>query len=119
MTLPVYGSEDYKSEEIRRSVLASKAQREDMRLGVSADFQVVYAQMKSAYETYHILNDQALPQLEHMFELINSSVSAGADLFKYIDILIQKLKLEKRSINAMANYNRAQAKIEALAGEAQ
>ena len=118
MSLPIYGSEDYKREEARRLVLAKRALKEDTRLRVDADFQMAYAQMKSAYETYHIINDQALPQLEHMFELINSSVSAGADLFKYIDILIQKLKLEKRSIKAVANYNKAQAKIEALKGEA-
>ena len=117
LSLPIYGSEDSKSEEARRSVLASRALREDTRLSIEADFQMAYAQMKSAYETYHIINDQALPQLDHMFELINSSVSAGADLFKYIDILIQKLQLEKRSISAMANYNIALAKIEALRGE--
>jgi len=117
LSLPVYATEDYKSEEARRLVLAKRALREDTRLSIDANFQMAYAQMKSAYETYHIINDQALPQLDHMFELINSSVSAGADLFKYIDILIQKLELEKRSISAMANYNISLAKIEALRGE--
>jgi len=117
MSLPVYGSENYKSEVLRRNILVTQAEKKDIKLAVNADFQVAYAQMKSAYETYHIINDQALPQLDHMFELMSSSVSAGADLFKYIDILTQKLKLEKRSISAMANYNRAQAKIQALKGE--
>jgi len=117
LSLPIYGSEDVKSEEARRAVLQTKALKEDTRLAIQAKFQMTYAQMKSAYETYHIINDQALPQLDHMFELINASVSAGGDLFKYIDILIQKLKLEQKSINAIANYNRAQAKIQALKGE--
>ena len=117
LSLPIYGSEDAKSEEARRKVLQTRALREDTRLAVQAKFEETYEQMKSAYETYHIINDQALPQLDHMFELINASVSAGADLFKYIDILIQKLKLEQKSINAIANYNRAKAKLQALRGE--
>ena len=117
LSLPIYGSEERKSQEIRRKLLASRASREETRLKVDAEFEIAYAQMKSAYETYHIINDQALPQIEHMFELINSSVSAGADLFKYIDTLIQKLRLEQRSITSMAEYNKALAKIEELRGE--
>jgi len=117
VTLPVYGSEGYRQEEARRMRLSQEALREDTRSAVSAEFQNAYAQMKSAYETYHIINDQALPQVEHMFELINSSISAGGDLFKYIDILVQKLKLEQKSIKAVAGYNQARAKIQALSGE--
>jgi hypothetical protein len=52
-----------------------------------------------------------------MFELSDSSISTGGELFKYIDILTQKLKLEQKSIAAVANYNRSKAKISALSGE--
>jgi outer membrane protein TolC len=117
VSLPVYGTEGYKQEEARRLKLSQEALREDTKSAVYAEFQNAYAQMKSAYETYHIINDQALPQVEHMFELINSSISAGGDLFKYIDILVQKLKLEQKSIEAIASYKQARAKIQALSGE--
>ena len=117
VTLPIYGTEGYRQEEVRRLKLSKEALREDTKSAVSAEFQNAYAQMKSGYETYHIINDQALPQVEHMFELINSSISAGGDLFKYIDILVQKLKLEQKSIEAVAGYNQAKAKIQALSGE--
>lgn len=117
MTLPVYGTEGYKEEEARRMKLSKEALREDTKSAISAEFQDAYARMKSAYETYHIINDQALPQVGHMFELINASISAGGDLFKYIDILVQKLKLEQKSIEAVAGYNQARAKIQALSGE--
>ncbi len=119
LSLPIYGSEDRRYEETRRTALAAQALKEDTRQEVTAAFQEAYAQMKSAYETYHIINDQALPQVEHMFDLINASVSAGGDLFKYIDILVQKLRLEQKSISAVADYNRADAKIRALSGEIQ
>jgi len=52
-----------------------------------------------------------------MFELSNSSISTGGDLFNYIDVLFDKLSLEKKSINAVGNYNKANAQISQLAGE--
>ena len=117
VTLPIYGTEDYKEHRARKLSLAAKSMKEETRFSVSSRFQFAYAQMKSAYETYHIVHDEALPKIEHMFELTNSSISTGGDLFKYIDILSKKLKLEEKSIRAVANYNRAQAKIMELSGE--
>ena len=72
--------------------------------------------MKSSYDIYHIIQEDALPQVAHMFELSTSSISVGSDLFKYIDVLFQKLDLEKKSIAAVYNYNKAHAKIEELQG---
>ena len=110
MSLPIYGKEDSQEEEARKFLLASKSQKQDISLHVDAQLQAVFSQMKSAYETYHIIHDQALPQIEHMFVLMSASISTGADLFKYIDILVQKLKLEQKSILAIAEYKSAQAK---------
>lgn len=117
VSLPVYGTEDYKEEEARKLALAAQSMKADTIIAVDSQFQMAYLQMKSAYEIYHIVQDQALPQIEHMFELTSSSISTGGDLFKYIDILVQKLKLEQKSIAAIADYNRAEAKISALSGE--
>jgi len=117
LSLPIYGTEDYKEEEQRGLILSTKSQKRDVELKVDAEFMSIYMQMKSEYEIYHLIHDDALPQIEHMFELSNSSISAGGDLFKYIDILEQKLKLEQKSISAVASYNRANAKISALRGE--
>lgn len=117
ISLPLYGSEEYREQEARKSALAAQHAKEDMRGAVGAEFQSAYAQMLSAFETYHVINDEMLPQIEHMFALSSSSVSAGGDLFKYIDILLQKLRLEQNSINAIADYKRAEAKISELMGE--
>jgi len=117
ISLPIYGTEDHKEQEARKLTLAAMSQKEDAKIAVGADFERAYLQMKAAYEVYHIVHDQALPQIEHMFELTSSSISTGEDLFKYIDILVQKLMLEQKSIAAIADYNRAQAKISALSGE--
>ena len=119
MSLPIYGSESYKEEEARRLVLSAKSMKEDVKTAVNAEFQSAYSQMKAAYETYHIVHDEALPQVAHMFELTSSSISTGGDLFKYIGILVQKLQLEQKSISAVASYNRAKAKISELSGELQ
>ena len=119
MTLPIYGTEDDKEQESRQLVLADNIAKEDTKLMVNSEFKRAFAGLTSAFEIYHIVQDDALPKVAHMFELTNSSISAGGDLFKYIDILIQKLKLEQKSIKAIASYNRYKAQIDALRGEIQ
>jgi outer membrane protein TolC len=117
ISLPMYGTEDYKEEESRALVLSAASQKADTQISVNATLQTYYAQILSAYEIYHIVQDDALPQVAHMFELSNSSIATGSDLFKYIDVLFQKLDLEQKSIKAVANYNLAKAKIAQLKGE--
>ena len=117
MTLPIYGTENYKEEEARALVLSAASQKADTQISVNATLKAYYSQMLSSYEIYHIVQDEALPQVAHMFELSSSSISIGSDLFKYIDVLFQKLDLEQKSIKAVANYNLAEAKISQLKGE--
>ena len=117
MTLPIYGTEDAKEEKERALLLAKQSQKADTQLQVDAEFATYFAQMQSSYDIYHIIQDDALPQVAHMFELSTSSISTGSDLFKYIDVLFQKLDLEKKSIEAVLNYNKAHAKIEELQGK--
>jgi len=117
ISLPIYGVEDSKEERARAMLLSAHSLKEDTKTIINSEFDTTYFQMKSKYEIYHIIHDDAMPQINHMFDLINSSISTGGDLFKYIDILVQKLKLEQKSIAAIANYNRAEAKITALRGE--
>jgi len=117
LSLPIYGTEDAKEEEARALLLAKRSQKRDTQLSVNAVLEVYYAQMLASYNIYHIIQDDALPQVAHMFELSNSSIATGSDLFKYIDVLFQKLDLEKKSIIATANYNRAAAKIAELQGK--
>jgi len=117
ITLPIYATEDYKSEESRALELASSSLVDDAKKKISYEFKSSYIKMKSDYEVYHIVHDEALPQIEHMFELTNASISTGGDLFKYIDILKQKLDLEKKSVSAISSYNRNKAKISQLLGE--
>jgi outer membrane protein TolC len=119
LSLPIYGTEDAKEQKERAILLAKRSKQSDSELAVLAQLELYYEQMLSSYKIYHIIQDEALPQVAHMFELSNSSISVGSDLFKYIDVLFQKLDLEKKSIKAVANYNRAKAQISQLRGETQ
>jgi len=119
LSLPIYGTEDAKEERERAFLLAKKSQVSDTILAVDSKLHIYYAQMLSSYKIYHIIQDDALPQVAHMFELSSSSISIGSDLFKYIDVLFQKLDLETKSIQALTNYKIAQAKIAALQGDLQ
>ena len=116
-SLPIYGSEDFKEERARRMMLAKESEKSDTVLAVNAQFRNAYADMKNAYETYRIIVDTSLPKVEHMFDLSNASIRAGGDLFKYIDILEQKLKLDQQRIAALAAYHRSRAEIGRLTGE--
>ncbi len=117
LSLPIYGSETYKQERAREMTLLSQSLKQDISIEISSELKTAYAQMYSAYEIYHIVQDEALPQIEHMFDLSDSSISTGGDLFKYIDILTQKLKLERKSIAAVEQYYKFKAEISALMGE--
>jgi len=117
LSLPIYGTEDAVEEEARALELSFVSQKKDSEIAVNATLQMYYAQMLSSYNIYHIIQDNALPQIAHMFELSNSSISTGGDLFKYIDVLFDKLALEQKSINAVANYKKSEAKISELAGD--
>ncbi len=117
ISLPIYGTEDDKEQREKALLLATKSQKSDLALDVAAQLQSYYAQELSAYNIYHIIADEALPQVAHMFELSSSSITVGSDLFKYIDVLFQKLDLEKKSIEAITNYKKAAANIAALRGE--
>ncbi|MDH4944298.1 TolC family protein [Sulfurimonas sp. C5] len=119
ITLPIYSTEDDKEQIQQAELLSSKSKRQDTVLLIDAKLGIYYAQMLSAYEIYHIVHDDALPKVEHMFELSSASVSTGADLFKYIDVLFTKLSLEKKSILAVASYHKNKANIEALTGALQ
>jgi len=119
MSLPIYGTEDAKEERQRALLLAKKSQKSDLTLEVESKLQVYYAQMLASYKIYHIIQDDALPQVAHMFELSGSSIAVGSDLFKYIDVLFQKLDLEKKSIQSITNYKLSEAKIAALRGDYQ
>jgi outer membrane protein TolC len=117
LSLPIYATEDYKEEEKYALALSKTSMKEDIKVEIDSNFEVAYAQMESAYEIYTIINKDALPKLEHMFGLMSSSVVSGEGLFKYIDILIQMLKLEQKSILAIALYHDSNANISALKGE--
>jgi outer membrane protein TolC len=117
LSLPIYATEDYKEEEKYAFALSKTSMKEDIKVEIDSNFEVAYAQMESAYEIYTIINKDALPKLEHMFGLMSSSVVSGEGLFKYIDILIQMLKLEQKSILAITLYHDSNANISALKGE--
>jgi len=110
LSLPIYGTEDTKEEELRAKTLEVSSDRRDTTLAVQSELKTYFAQMLSSYEVYHIIEDDALPQVAHMFDISSSSIDTGGDLFKYIDVLFDKLKLEKKSIQAVSSYKKSEAK---------
>ena len=52
-----------------------------------------------------------------MFELTQSGIQSGGDLFAYTNLLEQKLALEEERTSIKAEYLRTQARLKSLTGE--
>jgi len=116
ITLPIYGIEKLKSQRQRKKLLESKSILNNTQKRVQSELEAHYAYMRQAHTTYTILTKESMPQIEHMFDLSSSSITAGGDLFKYIDLIKQELRLEEQRISAVAEYYKHNASIEALLG---
>jgi cobalt-zinc-cadmium efflux system outer membrane protein len=115
-SLPLYGSESLKEERARKMALVRSHEFADYKAKLAARLEQNYAALRDAYTTYHIIKDESLPQIEHMFDLANAAVRSGGDLFKYIDLLKQKLGLDTQKVVATARFFRYEAEIDALLG---
>jgi len=117
VSLPLYDTEKQALEIARKELLASSSASLDFKSSLYSDVEINYAKLIEAYSIYHIITDESLPQLEHMFELSESNIQNGADLFNYTKLLEQKLVLEEERVSIQANYKRTEAKLKSLIGE--
>lgn len=116
-SLPLYGTEKLRSEEARKEVLAATSASLDYKSSLKSEIEVMHTKLTEAYMIYNIIQNESLPQLEHMFELTQSGIQSGGDLFAYTNLLEQKLSLEEERTSIKAEYLRTQAKLKSLTGE--
>lgn len=116
-SLPIYGTEKSQEEASRKLMLSTKSEMDDFKNALNAEVEETYAKLLFAYKEYTIINNDALPQLNHMFELTSASIENGSDLFVYIELLQKKLSLDEQSIDAVASYYKTLASLEAMIGE--
>ena len=117
VALPLYGTEEKNSEIARIAVLEASSQSIDYKLRLINEIESMYITLNEAYRIYNVIEKESLPQLEHMFELSQSSIQSGADLFAYTSLLEQKLALEEESIAIKATYLRTESKLKSLIGD--
>ena len=117
LSLPLYGSEKLKAEAARKESLATASASLDYRSSLESEIHSTYAKLTEAYKIFKIIQNESLPQLEHMFELSQSSIQSGGDLFAYTTLLEEKLALEEQRVSIKAEYLRTQAKLKYLIGE--
>jgi len=113
---PLYGTEELNAESARKEILAAKSASLDYRSSLRSDIEIMYAKLTESYQIYKIIKDESLPQLDHMFELSQSGIQRGGDLFTYTSLLDQKLALEEELISIKAEYLRTDAKLKSLTG---
>ncbi len=117
LSLPIYGTQKSKEEEQRANLLSQKQRVLDKKREIEAKVEALFAKAKSRYEVVRIIERESLPQVNHMFDLIRSDIAAGGDLYKFVDLVEQKLKLDAEAISARAQYYMTIAKIEEILGE--
>jgi outer membrane protein TolC len=115
--LPIYGTEKIKIEEQRTKLLSKEFMVTETKSRLEANLKKLYAKAKKELEVLHIVRDESLPIIEHMFDLIQANISTGGDLFKFMDLIEQKILLEAESIKARANFHKTKAQIDAILGE--
>ncbi len=115
-SVPLYGTEELESEAARKEVLAATSASLDVESSLKSEIETMHAKLREAYMIYDIIQNDSLPQLEHMFELTQSSIQSGGDLFAYTNLLEQKLSLEEERTSIKAEYLRTEAKLRSLTG---
>lgn len=115
--LPIYGTESVKEQISREKVLEKSRDKEATYLQLEASMRQKYAEMVKSAEVWRVIHDESLPQLNHMFELSEASIRNGEDLFRFTELLKQKLQLELQLARSVAAYYRAQAELDLLVGK--
>jgi len=115
--LPVYGTESVKEQISREKVLEQSRDKEAVYLQLETALRQKYAEMARAAEVWRIIHEESLPQLNHMFELSEASIRNGDDLFRFTELLKQKLQLELQQSRAIATFHRARAELDLLVGK--
>lgn len=116
-SLPLYGTEKESEEAARKLLLAKSFEENDLKEKLSSQIAQLYEKMQSDYQVYKIITDESMPQIEHLFALVEDSVKNGDTLFEYTDMLSKKLKLEEQLIDVTAQFNKTKASLDALTGE--
>lgn len=115
--LPVYGTELVKEQIVREKVLERSRDKEAEYLRLEASVRQKYAEMVKASEIWKVIHDESLPQLNHMFELSEAAIRNGEDLFRFTELLKQKLQLQLQQSRSVASFYRAQAELDLLVGK--
>ena len=116
-SLPLYGTQDSKTEIARKQSIALKSELVDFNNLIESKIVQTHAELEDAYNIYDIIQNQSMPQIEHMFELSSSSIQNGSELFLYINLLEKKLSLDEKSIAIVAKFHKTKASLDALIGK--
>ncbi len=116
-SLPIYGSEKSELQERRALLLAQKSMVADSKKRVAAKVEELLATAEMNREIVDIIEKESIPHISHMFDLIRSDIAAGGDLYRFVDLVERKLRLDAEAISARAKHAMALAEIEAILGE--
>ena len=116
-SLPLYGSEKQLQEEARKLVLAKSYEQSDLKEKLNSQIAELYEKMQNDYKVYTIIKDESLPQMEHLLDILNSSLKTGDTLLSYTQMLQKKLNLDTKLIQTIADFHKTKAQLDALTGE--
>ncbi|HQT36928.1 MAG TPA: TolC family protein [Sulfuricurvum sp.] len=117
--LPIYGTESVKEQIGQAKVQERNHDKEATYLQLESSMRQKYAQMHKTLEVWNVVHDESLPQLNHMFELTEASIRNGEDLFRFTELLKQKLQLELQQSRAVSGFYSARAQLDLLVGKEQ
>lgn len=116
-SIPIYGTDESKAQKSKKLALSYKSQVSDFSNLIESKIVQTHVKLWDLYRVYGIIQNQSLPQIEHMFDLSSSSIKSGQELFVYISLLEKKLSLDEQNIGIVATYHKTKAELDALIGE--
>ncbi|NOQ30302.1 MAG: hypothetical protein GQ570_04170 [Helicobacteraceae bacterium] len=116
-SVPLYGTQSSRTMISKKLALSSKSEVTDLSGLLVSQISQTHASLINFYDIYNIIQNQSMPQIEHMFELSSSYVKNGEELLIYISLLEKKLSLDEKNIEVIANFHKTKAILGALIGE--
>ncbi|KKK83033.1 hypothetical protein LCGC14_2797450, partial [marine sediment metagenome] len=116
--LPLFDRNQGEISRARFGVLKARADRHAAEVRLHAQLTEAYQQLASAYEESRSLQDEVMPDARKAYEAAERSFKEGKG--DYLDMLDAQRTLiggQSKHVEALAGYQQARAKVEALIGQ--
>jgi outer membrane protein TolC len=116
-SLPIYKKEHLLKKIEKRNYISDKFDLLNKKNKIKAEIKEAYFKLKNAYEKNHIIKQENLAQIDHMFDINDADFQNSNSLFNRFILLKQKLKFESLQLQTVKEFYTQKAILSALTGK--